>query len=228
MFLVVYSWLFIGDTISLVIPALSIDMVVLTPFKSLKFVTGMYFVLAVFSFIVWIVGTILLQLSVFCESTAPVLYQYSLFLIAIYWMGFIITVLYVIKLFCGNNITKMIKESTRASTIDEVEDRIFRKKFAEYDKLKEEKINIEDLIPLLEGLGVFVPPEEQEALKHTLDEEETGYVRFKSLYAWFKKLNADMDANNATNADIDNEGEGGGNRAEEIEAQKMFSSNNKE
>lgn len=212
LFLLVFSWVYLGDTININVPALGISFTLLRPFKSLKFVAGAYFILAVVSFIVWIVGSVLLQLSVFCEATAPELYKFSTFLVAIYWMGFIIVCLVLTKFFFGSNIAKMIKESTRASTIDEVEERLFRAKFDLHDVEKENRIAVEKVPLVLEDLGVFVPPEELDALIQTLDEEETGFVDFKPLLHWFRKLNAEMDAQEAANgndegADVEDDGD---------------------
>lgn len=190
----VFTWVYIGDDVNLSIPALGINMALLRPFKSLKYVVLAYTILAIISFIVWIVGSVLLNLSVFCVSTAPTLYQFAQFLVVIYWLGFVITLVFVVKFFFGSNIAKMIKESTRASTIDEVEEKLFRAKFDAYDPEKENRIEVDKVPPMLEDLGVFVPPEELEALIQTLDEEGTGYIEFRPLLHWFRKLNAEMDA----------------------------------
>ena len=208
-----------GDTIRIVLPSLGVDFVLLSPFKSLKFISLMYFILAVVTFIVWIVGSVLLQLSVFCEATAPTLYKYSTFLVATYWLGFVITCLVMTKFFFGSNIAKMIKETTRASTIDEVEERLFRSKFDVYDVEKENRIPADKVPLVLEDLGVFVPPEEMDALIQTLDEEETGYVEFRPLLQWFRKLNAEMDAQEADRGLDDDED---ADDAQDREAAEMF------
>jgi uncharacterized membrane protein YciS (DUF1049 family) len=210
LFLLVFTWVYLGDTIMVNIPALGISFTLLAPFKSLKYVAVFYFVLAIISFIIWIVGSVLLQLSVFCQSTAPGLYKFSTFLVVIYWLGFVITCLLLTKFFFGSNIAKMIKESTRASTIDEVEERLFRAKFDQYDAEKENRIPVDKVPLVLEDLGVFVPPEELDSLIQTLDEEETGFVDFKPLLHWFRKLNAVMDAAEAAaglddGADVEDE-----------------------
>ena len=203
LFLIVYSWVFLGDTIRLKSKTIGIDITVLTPFRSFRWVVVLYFVVAVASFIVWIVGTVLLQLSVFCEATAPTLYNYSVFLVASYWLGFSITVIYTIKLFFGSNIAAMIKESTRPATLEEVEEKIFRAKFQEYDREKEGKIKTEDLPPLLEALGVFVPEEEVETLQNTLDPEDSGYISYDDMRSWFRTLNAELDARAEEDGDDD-------------------------
>jgi len=193
------------------IPALGFEWTVLRPFKSLKWVVFAYFVVGVVSFIIWLVGSVLLQLSIFCVSTAPTLYQFSLFLVAIYWLGFIITVIYTIKMFFGQNLVKIFKETTRASTVEEVEEKLFRARFDQYDVEKENRIATDKVPLMLEDLGVFVPAEELDALIQTLDEEETGFIEFRPLLHWFRKLNAEMDAlDSANNADSDSEGEDDG------------------
>lgn len=185
--------MFIGDTLRLQSKSLGIDFTLCRPFRSLRTLGLFYFIIAVFSVIVWIAGTVLLQLSSFCQSTAPKLYDYTLFLVVTYWIGFFITLFYVIKLFFGSNIAKMMKEATRASTIDEIEERIFKSKFQMFDKEKQNKLKVEDLPALLEGLGVYVPEEEVSTLQNTLDPEETGFISYHDMLTWFKKLNSELE-----------------------------------
>ena len=219
-FLLVFTWVYMGDTITCTIPALGVDFVLFSPFKSLRWISFYYFLVGVFSFIVWIIGTILLQLSVFCEATAPGLYKFTVFLIVTYWMGFVIVILLLTKFFFGSNIAKMIKETTRASTIDEVEERLFRAKFDQYDLEKENRIPNEKVPLVLEDLGVFVPPEEVEALVQTLDEDETGFVEFKPLLHWFRKLNAEMDAQEAEGGQLGDDEDA--DNADDKEAAELF------
>ena len=155
-FLLVFTWVYMGDTITCTIPALGVDFVLFSPFKSLRWISFYYFLVGVFSFIVWIIGTILLQLSVFCEATAPGLYKFTVFLIVTYWMGFVIVILLLTKFFFGSNIAKMIKETPRASTIDEVEERLFRAKFDQYDLEKENRIPNEKVPLVLEDLQALL------------------------------------------------------------------------
>jgi Ca2+-binding EF-hand superfamily protein len=193
LFLLVFTWVYIGDTLVISWPAMGVEFTLLTPFKSLKFIVIMYMFVGFISFIVWIVGSVLLNLSSFCAATAPGLYNFATFLIGIYWMGFIITGLYMVKFFFGSNIAKMLKESTRASTIDEVEEKIFKAKFQAYDPEKENRIPTDKVPLMLEDLGVFVPEDELSALLQTLDEDETGFIEYKPLLHWFRKLNAELD-----------------------------------
>mmetsp|Transcript_32744 Transcript_32744/g.55209 ORF Transcript_32744/g.55209 Transcript_32744/m.55209 type:complete len:317 (+) Transcript_32744:99-1049(+) len=222
-YLVVFSWVYVGTEIKLVIPSLDIDMVLLRPIQSLKFVVLLYTIVAVTSFIIWIVGSILLQLAIFCVDTSPDLYNYVRFLVVTYWLGFCITFLFVIKMFFGTNIAAMIKESTRASTIDEVEEKIFRSKFSAYDPEKEGKIPVDKIPDLLEDLGVYVPPEEQDDLIQTLDEEDTGYIDFRPLLDWFRNLNAELDG---AEHDVDDDDEDAFDD-DDKEAANMFAESSK-
>jgi hypothetical protein len=194
LFLLVYSWVFIGDRIRLKIDFMRVDRVIFVPFSSLKWLMGFYLVLGVASFIIWIVGSVLLQLGWFCATTSPGLYSYVTFLVTVYWMGFIIIVLYVIKLIFGQEIMGMIKEQIRAPTMQEVEERIFKRKFYDIDKEKSGVINRDDMTRLLTGLGVYVPSEEMPALLRSLDPDDTGTVKYGDALAWFKKLNAQAEA----------------------------------
>jgi hypothetical protein len=197
LFLMVYSWAFLGDNIRLTIPSLGIDSKILAPFKSLKWLAGFYGCIFFMSFIVWIVGTVLLNLSIFCVKTAPVLYSYSRFLVVVYWLFFCVTLIFAIKMFFGNTIAKLVKEGTRESTLSEMEDQLFRQKFNELDLEAENKISRDDVPKLLSALGVFVPEAEQKALVETLDPEKTGQVEFRVMAEWFRKLNSELDEKNA-------------------------------
>ncbi len=221
-FLMVYAWVFIGDNVQLKIATLGIDYKILAPFKSLKWLMGFYIVLFGMSFIVFIVGTVLLNLSIFCVDTAPVLYKYSQFLVVTYWVGFAITLIYVVKLFAGSSIVKLLKETTRESTVSEVEEKLFRQKFNEFDAEGDNRISREDMPKLLGELGVYVPEAEQKSLLATFDPDKTGFVQYSVMSEWFRKLNADLDekmpAEDADNDSLDTEQQNGG---------KLFSSGKK-
>jgi hypothetical protein len=183
-----------------------INVQVLMPFTSLKWLIGYYSALAVASFIVWVVGAALLSMSTFCVATAPVLYSYSTFLVASYAIAFFIVIVYLIKLKFGGNIAALVKEQMRQPTQEELEERIFRKNFSEYDKDALYQISKDDVAPLLQVLGVFVPDEELGDLIKNLDRENTGFVKFDTMFEWFKKLNAmseDAAAGEADNMEDD-------------------------
>lgn len=189
LFLLVFSWVYLGDKIRLNIPFFKINRQILAPFTSLKWIMIFYLIIAVVSFIVWIVGCALLSLSVFCSMTAPVLYSYTLFLVVSYALSAFIVVGYILKLKFGNSIMSLVKEQMRQPSQEELEERIFRKKFAEFDKDMEYKISSADMPPLLQILGVYVPEEEIPALTKTLDRQNTGFIEFDDLFAWFRKIN---------------------------------------
>lgn len=191
-FLMIYTWIFIGDTIRYTNQSLGLDIKILVPFKSLRFLMTMYFLVALLSFIIWIVGTILLNLSVFCAKTAPLLYNYSKFLVGIYWFGFAVYAIYAVKLVFGVRIVKLFKETTREVTVDEVEEKLFRRQFNLLDPEGEGRIPHESVPKLLEALGVFVPEAEQKTLIQTFDPDKTGFCGFDEMAAWFKKLNAEL------------------------------------
>lgn len=192
-FLMVYAWVFIGDTVRLTISTLGIDYQVMAPFRSLKWLMGFYVVLFGMSFLVFIVGSVLLNLSAFCVTTAPVLYSYSQVLIVAYWIFFVVVVVYAVKMFAGSSIVKLLKESTREATLGEVEEKLFRQKFAAFDADGENRISRDDMPKLLGELGVYVPEAEQRSLLATFDPNKTGFIEFTVMAAWFKQLNADLD-----------------------------------
>lgn len=61
MFLIVYSWVFIGDSIEISSESLGVKITPLRPIKSMQFLMFLYIVTAVTSFIVWIIGSAILN-----------------------------------------------------------------------------------------------------------------------------------------------------------------------
>eukprot|EP01031_Cornospumella_fuschlensis_P026994 gene26994-32614_t len=188
-FLLVFTWVYIGDEIKITIPMLNFERVLFSPFKSLKWVLGFYLVVGGIAFILGIYGAFILSLATFCQQSAPALYQFSLFVVTIFWLGFFFTGGYAVKMFWGTNISRFIEDKVREESMEEVENRLVRAKFAEFDKSKEDRVKREDLPKILKSLGVFVPEEEHEHLLDTLDSEGTGYVTFGAFQDWFRALN---------------------------------------
>lgn len=201
MFLLVFTWVYLGDDIYLKIPSLGINQRVLKPFRSMKWIIGIYLALGGMNFLISIIGTVLVQLSSFCVSTAPKVYQFSLFLVCMFWILFFIAGLYSVKLFFGTTLAKLIKEQTREETLEEVEERIFKKQFQQFDPELKQLISREDFPKLLQVLGIFVPEEEVNQLIDTLDSENTGFLPYDAVYSWFREITKEDDQ---TNKKIDN------------------------
>ena len=195
LFVLLYSWVFLGDTFRLKITIFDLNFPILVPFSSLQWLLVVDVILFFVSFIVWCVGSSILKSGSLCSLSAPALYSYTVFLVAIYWLGFCITIIYIIKLFYGDFLTKIIKEQVRAPTIAELEDRVFRKAYNQFDKEREGHIFKDDVGNLLQVLGVYVPENELPALLASFDPTDSGKVEFDALYEWFKQLNnaADKD-----------------------------------
>lgn len=193
MFLIVYTWVFLGDNMYFTIPFTNVTFKVLRPFASMWWLMGFYAVIAITSFIVWCVGSYLLAASVFCAVTSPLLYQFSSFLVISYWLGFSVVVAYLVKIVFGRDIAGFVKDATREHTVDEVEEQIFRKKFTEYDKERDGEISSDDLASLIQSLGVYVPDDEIPALTKTLDPDGSGKIKFNKMLAWFRKVNHDAE-----------------------------------
>ena len=137
MYLLVFSWVFLGDEIKIGVILSDHKFTILRPFTSLQWLIMIYFAIGLFAFIVFIVYTALLAQSSFCALTSPLLYKFSSFLVASWWIGFCVVIGYLIKLFFGSDIASFIHDQTREHTNEEMEERIFRKVFNEYDKDRE-------------------------------------------------------------------------------------------
>jgi len=190
MFLLVYTWVFLGDRIIVEIPFTTKKVCVLAPYTDIKWLGGVYLILLITSFIVWIVGSYMLQLSKFCRVTSPLLYSFTLFTVAFYWLGFIIVVIMLFKMKYGQQLIDAVAEQLKEPTEAELEEKIFRKKFNEYDKDKVGTLPRESLPAFLQDLGVYVPDEEMPGLLEKLDSKGDGKIVFNKLQAWFKQVNA--------------------------------------
>jgi hypothetical protein len=190
LFLLIYSWIWLGDEFFLELELLGTKTPILWPFSSMKWLMFYYFIMFFTVMIVCSVGTAILNLGKLCLNTTPKLYSFLAFSLTLWWIMFTIILLKMIGILFGASIISFIKEKTTAPSQNELEERIFRKKFAEMDKDKEGFINSADFPQLLQELGVYIPDEEQPALQRTLDPEKTGKITFDSMFAWFQKLNA--------------------------------------
>lgn len=206
LFVLLYTWVFLGDTFRLKIPIFDLNFPILVPFSSLQWLLVIDVILFFVSFIVWCVGTSILKNGYLCALSAPALYSYTVFIVAIYWLGFCITIIYIVKLFYGDFLTKMIKEQVRAPTIAELEDRVFRKAYNQFDKEREGHISKDDVGNLLQVLGVYVPENELPALLTSFDPTESGIVEFDALYEWFKQLNSSADKEGGGDGDDKDDG----------------------
>ena len=190
LFLLVFSWSYLGDTITVRIPIIEADWTILVPFTSLKFLMRIYFVLGFTTFIIFCVGATVLNLGKLCVNTAPRIYSLATFMSAMFWMGFIIVVILLVKLSYGSQIFSLIKDAARAPTQGEMEEKVFRKQFNEFDKERTSAISKDDFGPFLQSIGIYIPDNEQPALIRTLDPENTGNIQYDPLLAWFQKINA--------------------------------------
>jgi len=190
LFILVYSWIWLGDAFYIEIETLGIKKAVLYPFQSMKWLMFYYFVIFITAMIIMAVATAILNLAFLCLSSTPKLYSFLAFVLTIYWIMFVIIMLKMIGLSFGSSIASFIKEKTTAPSQNEVYERIFRKTFADFDREKLMQVDAVDFPQLLQELGVYIPDEEQPALLRTLDPEKSGKISFDNMFEWFQKINA--------------------------------------
>jgi hypothetical protein len=144
-FLLVFSWVFFGDKIVLHIPVFDSDILIATPFRSLRMLLVYYSVLAILASIAWLVGVILMygsnlgMLSTdsrFCADRDPQVYYFSEFLIWSYFTGVLVVLMVLINMKFGGELMELGRAFLKEATPEELEEKIFRKKFAQYDKDK--------------------------------------------------------------------------------------------
>lgn len=189
-FLLVYSWAFLGEKIWVDIPFTGVGFYMFVPYTSLRWLISVYLCIFFLSVIFWIVGAWLVAQSVFCAFTAPLIYNFALFLVVTYWLGFFVAIGYLIKLKFGLAIQGAIRESARNPTMDELEEKVFRKKFKELDKAGKGKLPKSELPKLLLGVGLYIPDEELPFVEKELGCDDSDTVDFHVALEWFKVRNA--------------------------------------
>lgn len=191
--LIIYSWVWLGFTYRLKVPYTKTFYTITLQFSSMYWVAGAYVVLGVFSFIVWIFGAYLLNNAILCGSNAPTLYSFAVYLSTIYWLGFTVVALVLINQIFGEEIKAFVKDQMDEPDQNEMEEKIFRKKFNEYDKDKSGTLDAKELSDFITDLGIYVPEEDMPGLVTSLDTKGDGKLTFNKLQAWFKKVNAKAD-----------------------------------
>jgi hypothetical protein len=111
----------------------------------------------------------------------------------VYWLGFIITALTIIHKKYGDAIAEYIANQMEQPDQGELEEKIFRKKFNEYDEEKNGTLDKEKLSAFITDLGIYIPEEDMPGLIQNLDSKGDGKLTFNKLQAWFKKVNAQAD-----------------------------------
>jgi hypothetical protein len=189
-FLLVYSWSWMGFKLMWKIPYTTREVTLFAPFTSVKYLAWVYGILGFTCFIVWIVGASLQTLSIFCLETSPSLYSYTLYLNAVFWLGFCIVALVVIQKEYGEAIMAYVASQIEEPNQDELEEKIFRKKFNEYDNEKNGTLNGDQLSAFITDLGIYIPENDLPGLIQSLDTKGDGKLSFSKLQAWFKKVNS--------------------------------------
>lgn len=189
LFLILYTWVFLGDFIKISLPLVNMSVTILRPITSMRFLMNIYIALGFCSFIVSCVWAYFLSQATFCVASTPLLYSFSVFCVIMYWFGFGAILYYVMKLIFGSVIKAKIHEVAQAPTENDMEENIFRKLFKEIDRKKQGKIPKEELPRFFRGLGVYVPDEEIPEIVANLDPNNTGDIGMFPLLEWFKKYN---------------------------------------
>ena len=205
-FLMVYCWVFIGTKVWITIPFAGIGFYILRPFRKLKVLMYWYAFLVILSFFVWVIGSALLDLSVFCESTAPDLYRFASFLVITYWLGFCVIICYLIKKRFGKILRAVFDNARQGPTVEDMEEKIFRKEFKKLDAGKKGSINPDFLPELFRKTGVYIPEEQMSGVIAKVGLNDADELDFYPLLNWFREYNhqtaAYANANDDDQADM--------------------------
>lgn len=198
MYLLVFSWVYLGDTIAVSLPMSPVKFTILYQFTSLTWLMIYYAVVFIIAFVTFCIGSFMLSLSSFCAVTQPSVFKFTSFIVACWWIGFSVILAYLVKLYFGADIASFVTENTREHTAEEMEERIFRKVFNDYDADRQGFVSKDDFASIVQGLGVYVPDGELDTLKATLvDVEDTNVIKFGPMYAWFQKVTREADEQEA-------------------------------
>lgn len=201
LFLVVYSWVFLGDDIKIVIPRYGINLHVLAPFTSVQWLGAAYGIIGFMSFIVWAVGAATLKLASLCATTSPVLYNYTLFLVCIYWLAFFAVITYLVK----NRFVRFISAVSKATALKSAEDEVFNSKWRDIDVNDTHSIPVNAFELLMSSLSLPIGKRKREALVQRFDPDDTGFLKYDAVHEWFLRFLDEM-----------NEG-GGGEENDEVD-----------
>lgn len=200
----IFTWTFIGEKVWVTIPYTSNGFYLLTPFTSLKYVFAYYGVLGFLSFVFWAAGTALLNLSIFCEKTAPMLYSFTTFLVVSYWIGFFIIGSYLIHMKWGQDIKDALLSTVAGPSLQEAQEKIFRREFKKFDYQGKGRIHKDDLPTFFVDVGVFVNNEDMPQVLDELQADGDGNINLYILLGWYKEYNIKNDGDAVAN-NIDEE-----------------------
>ena len=154
LYLVVFSWIFLGDEIRLPI----VNWPILMPFTSLKWVVTFFTIIGIASFIINCVGTYEIIFGIFCADSAPVLFNYSCFIVAFYWIGFFVVAFTYIKMTLGREIRGTLEAVQQDLGVGPnkltPQEEVFKAKFDEFDVNKTNTIPKSSLRQLTAGLDI--------------------------------------------------------------------------
>ena len=192
-FLLVYSWVWLGFTYKVTLPTSKDPYHIIWQFSSMFWVAYAYGILALVSFIVWIIGASILNLGVFCKDTAPRLYAFAVYLNTVYWLGFAIVGAVVVNKIFGDRIKEFLLDAMEEPDQNEMEEKIFRQLFNKYDKEKTGKIDSSNISTFVTEIGIYVPEEDMPGLITSLDTKGDGKITYNKLQAWYKKVSSKAD-----------------------------------
>jgi hypothetical protein len=181
-FLIVYSWIFIGDSITIN------NVTVLTPFTSLASVIRWYAMLILASILCFGIGSLYLTLSSFCAYTAPALYTYTNTVTKLYYAIAVLCIVNYIRIKYDIKITGWLRDNIAEPTGDQMDTDFFFSCFDKFvDKKKSTfKIVSSLLAPLLRELNIDATPAEVEQWAKLLDGNNEGYITKDVMLRWYK------------------------------------------
>lgn len=138
--------------------------------------------------IIGIFGTYCLSTSQkSCQKTH--VFKLSLFLIIIYWLHVTLTLIKYLNSSVTKNLTLNWKQ--KAVDIDSVElqERVFQKAFVKFDQNNDMKIAKDDVLSLIQSLGIYIADEDLSKTMLTINPFDEKYLSYDHMYKWYSSVN---------------------------------------
>ena len=214
-----FSWVFMGTSVTVNIRGKAKK--ILRPFSRLRSIVVCYVTIFVLSLGFFLIGTIWVATP--GASSSPLLFWFSCFAIAFYWVMIIILGISIIQIkkngnqnknssSSGKDATKGAKylakdEKSSKSDLLENSEEWFNQKFEDESDGTGDTIESDKLGKLIASLGIVMTETEISAVTDLLDTEGTGDINRHDILMWFNKTGKIKKNEMVVDEEVGSEGE---------------------
>ena len=190
LFLVVFTWIFLGRNIYVTLPwrknkKWSLQRIrTFRPFTSLKLVAGIWILLlllAILTTLILIVGV--QETAAVCARQTPTLISFSTFAFILGLVCILLTIISLVKLYRSSR----VKKDSAGESTDEPKSDVDMVKvvFKQFDKSGDGHIDQGELGPFLEALGMTVDEDEIPEMLAEIDKDGEGTITEREFLVWY-------------------------------------------